>query len=102
MALMVLLCFLSLGDFYGILAAPAIHKISAISMMRMTAETGSLSSLPVIPRANPHARENQYAFSVAIPFAPSPVALEEQPTTTVTVTTTEGPTTITLSPTPTT
>ena len=63
-----------------------------------TAEARSLSSLPVIPRVNLHARENQYDFSVAMPSAAYPLLLEEQPTTTVTVTVkTEDSITITLS-----
>lgn len=108
---MVLFCFLSLGDLHGILAAPALYKISAISMMSMsgrfgsyhkttslsTAQAGSLSPFPVILQENPHTRENQYTFSVAIPSTASPLTLEEQPVTTVTVKI-EETTTLTLSP----
>ena len=112
MALMALFCFLSLGNLKGILAAPAFRKFSAVSMMNMskgfgqshttslsTPGAGSLSPLPVIPWVDPHARENQYAFSIAIPYIASPLTLGDQPTTTTTVTVkVEEPTTTTLTP----
>lgn len=98
MALMALFCFVSLArNLHGILAAPTLYMNPALSVSSgfepttqslSTADAGSLSPFLVIPWMNPH-RENQYAFSVAIPTLP---------TTTVTVNIAQEPTTVTLSP----
>ena len=98
---MTLPCFLSLVSLHGILAAPAISSAVSLSResspMRTAFDTRSFCPLPVTLGENPYKRENQYAFSVIIPFAASSSTLEEHPTTTVTVTI-EKPTTTTLPP----